>query len=130
MAHRGVLFLDELSEFGMRDLETLRQPLKDRVFTISRATGSQTFPANFVLVAPMNTCPCSYTGDDPARAPGTPGPGRAVSSPRPAITWRAPRIHHSDQGVQYAAGAFVAMLTQAGAAVPPTPPAHHARGGS
>ena len=64
MAHRGVLFLDELPEFGTRNLETLRQPLEDRVVTISRASGSLTFPASFVLVAAMNPCPCGWHGDD------------------------------------------------------------------
>lgn len=64
LAHRGVLFLDELPEFGSRNLETLRQPLEDRVVTISRASGSLTFPANFVLVAALNPCPCGYYGDD------------------------------------------------------------------
>ena len=64
LAHRGVLFLDELPEFGTRNLETLRQPLEDRVVTISRASGSLTFPANFILMAALNPCPCGYYGDD------------------------------------------------------------------
>ena len=64
LAHRGILFLDELPEFGTRNLETLRQPLEDHVVTISRATGSLTFPASFVLVGAMNPCPCGYYGDD------------------------------------------------------------------
>ena len=63
LAHRGVLFLDELPEFGMRTLEVLRQPIEDRVVTISRASGSLSFPANFMLIAAMNPCPCGYYGD-------------------------------------------------------------------
>jgi len=64
LAHRGVLFLDELPEFDSRSLETLRQPLEGRrQVTISRAMGTLTFPANFILIAAMNPCPCGYYGD-------------------------------------------------------------------
>jgi len=59
LAHRSVLFLDELPEFGPRVLEVMRQPIEDKVMTISRAQSSLTFPANFMLVAVMNPCQCS-----------------------------------------------------------------------
>jgi len=63
LAHRGVLFLDELLEFDPRVIEMLRQPLEDRTVTISRARTSCTFPANFMLLAALNPCQCGYQGD-------------------------------------------------------------------
>jgi len=64
LAHNGVLFLDELPEFPRSALEALRQPLEDRVVTVSRAAMSCTFPASFSLVASMNPCPCGFRGDE------------------------------------------------------------------
>lgn len=63
LAHRGVLFLDELLEFDPHVIEMLRQPLEDRTVTISRARTSCTFPANFILLSSLNPCPCGYYGD-------------------------------------------------------------------
>ena len=63
LAHRGVLFLDEMVEFPRTTLEVLRQPLEDNIVTISRAQTSVQYPANFILIGAMNPCPCGFLGD-------------------------------------------------------------------
>jgi len=73
LSHRGVLFLDELPQFSPSVLEVLRQPMEDRVVTISRAQGSVTFPANFMLISAMNPCPCGFFGDPVRTCTCTPG---------------------------------------------------------
>jgi magnesium chelatase family protein len=82
LAHRGVLFLDELPEFGSYLLETLRQPLEDGTITISRAHGAAVFPARVMVVAAMNPCPCGYRSD----------PVRSCSCPDAAVTRYSRRI--------------------------------------
>lgn len=62
LAHRGILFLDEFPEFGRSTIEALRQPLEDRVITVARAKDSALYPANFILVATANPCPCGFFG--------------------------------------------------------------------
>jgi magnesium chelatase family protein len=62
LAHRGILFFDELPEFGRQTLEALRQPLEDRIISVARAKDTVDYPANFILVATANPCPCGYFG--------------------------------------------------------------------
>jgi len=62
LAHRGVLFFDEFPEFARTTIEALRQPLEDRIITVARARDNITFPANFMLIATSNPCPCGYYG--------------------------------------------------------------------
>ncbi len=73
LAHRGVLFLDEFPEFSRHVLENLRQPLEDGIVTVSRAQGSLTFPARFILVASQNPCPCGYASDPDRECVCSPG---------------------------------------------------------
>lgn len=72
LSHRGVLFLDEINEFSTKTLEVMRQPMEDKQVTISRAKGSVTFPANFMLVAAHNPCPCGHYGDATQQCTCTP----------------------------------------------------------
>lgn len=63
LAHNGVLFLDEIAEFNKRTLDALRQPMEDNIVTVSRVKNTNTYPANFIVVAAMNPCPCGYYGE-------------------------------------------------------------------
>lgn len=80
LAHRGVLFLDEIAEFSRPVLENLRQPLEGGQIVVSRASGSVAYPAKFILVAAMNPCPCGFAGDKEKACTCT-----------PAMVWRYQR---------------------------------------
>jgi magnesium chelatase family protein len=102
LAHHGVLFLDELPEFRRSTLEVMRQPLEDGRVTISRAAGTMTYPAEFMLVAAMNPCPCGYFGDPRRECRCTP---RQVESYRQRISGPLLDridIHVEAPAVQYA----------------------------
>lgn len=73
LAHRGVLFLDEVPEFPRQALENLRQPIEDGFVTIARATGTLRFPAQFMFVASQNPCPCGYASDPGGKCTCSPG---------------------------------------------------------
>lgn len=108
LAHRGVLFLDELPEFRRNVLEVLRQPLEDGAVTIARTAGTLTFPSRFMLVAAMNPCPCGFAGD----------PKRACRCPEPAIRrYRAkvsgPLLDRIDLHVEVPAVPFEDLSRQA-----------------
>ena len=103
LSHNGVLFLDELPEFGKSTLEVLRQPLEDRKISIARANASYTFPSNFILIASMNPCPCGYLGDNLHSCSCTPTEikryTKKISGPlldRIDIHIQVPRVNYTD----------------------------------
>ena len=111
LAHRGVLFLDELPEFGRPALEALREPLESGVARISRVHEQITFPAEFQLVAAMNPCPCGYRGDGTDRCKCTPNRleqyGSRISGPlldRFDLQIDVPRVSFDDIAEPAAAG--------------------------
>ena len=102
LAHRGVLFLDEFPEFDKRVIESLRQPLEEGIVHISRAKGSERFPAQFILIAAMNPCPCGYFGDPKKACVCDPGQisryQRKISGPivdRVDLWIEVPRLAHA-----------------------------------
>jgi len=101
LSHKGVLFLDEFPEFDRRVIEALRQPLEEGTVSIARAKGSETFPAEFILIAAFNPCPCGYYGDNTKECACTPSQlmkyHRKISGPiidRIDIWVEVPRIEH------------------------------------
>lgn len=99
LAHRGVLFLDELPEFSRSVLENLRQPIEDGFVTVSRAAGTLRFPAKFMLVGSLNPCPCGYSSDPGSQCTCTPNQivkyQKKISGPlldRIDLVTEAPRV--------------------------------------
>ncbi|MBN2451831.1 MAG: YifB family Mg chelatase-like AAA ATPase [Lentisphaeria bacterium] len=107
LAHNGVLFLDELPEFKRNVLEVLRQPMESGEVTISRASGSFTFPANFMLVAAMNPCPCGHLGSMQRQCRCSPG---AIHHYRSKIS--GPLLDRIDIHVEVAPISDAQMLAQ------------------
>lgn len=101
LAHRGVLFLDEFPEFDKRVIESLRQPLEEGYVHVARAKGTERFPAEFILIAAMNPCPCGYWGDAKKACSCAPGAiskyQRKISGPiidRIDLWIEVPRLAH------------------------------------
>ena len=114
LAHRGVLFLDEFPEFDKRVIESLREPLEEGSVSIARAKGTEHFPAQFVLVAAMNPCPCGFHGDKTKACECPPGAlqkyQRKISGPildRIDMMIEVPRLAHEKlSGKQKDGGAY------------------------
>ena len=110
LAHHGVLFLDELTEFRRNVLESLRQPLEDGVVTLGRAARTLTYPARFVLAAAMNPCPCGYLGDAARRCRCTP---RTIERYRSRIS--GPMLDRFDLRIEVPPVSATDLLTASGA---------------
>ena len=102
LAHHGVLFLDELPEYPRATLETLRQPLEDGKITISRANAKLEYPAEFMLVASMNPCPCGYLGSEKGECKCTPSEIRRYRNRLSGPLLDRIDIHVEADGVEYA----------------------------
>ncbi|MFC1521838.1 YifB family Mg chelatase-like AAA ATPase [Elusimicrobiota bacterium] len=107
LAHNGVLFLDEMAEFGRAALEALRQPLEDREVVVSRAAGKAAYPAKFILVGAINPCPCGWLGSKEREC---------VCTPHAAIRYRArlsgPLLDRIDLHVNVSGNEFKEFLVQ------------------